>query len=281
MNFLVFKIIIMYKGDINELEKELKLRGYSPETIKSYTSCVDRYFDFMGECHGEYNEELIKTFLLNMQSDGKSGQTVNLYLNAIKFYYREVRNCRIAINIKFSKKSKKLPIVLTRDEIQVILDIIKNKKHKLIIALTYGAGLRISEVVKLKVKDIDFVSKTIHLKCAKGKKDRITVLPGSILLNLIDQTSIKSGNDYVFESNRGGALSKRTVSRVFEQAVNKVNIKKDVTFHSLRHSFATQLVKNGVDTLYIQKLLGHSNIKTTQLYTQVASVDLMNVLSPL
>lgn len=173
---------------LERINQELRLRNYSFKTIKAYLSCLGEYYDFAKVDIEKIDEDKIKQFLLAKQSKNYSSQTINLYLNAIKFFYREVSKTPQKINLKFAKRSKKLPIVLSRQEIKEIIDSIKNQKHKLIISLTYGAGLRISEVVNLKVKDIDFNELIIHLKNAKGKKDRITIFPEKIkndLQNLI------------------------------------------------------------------------------------------------
>ena len=185
------------------------------------------------------------------------------------------------INLKFAKRSKKLPIVLSREEIKNIIEAIKNPKHKLIISLAYGAGLRISEVISLKVKDVNLEELTIHLKNAKGKKDRITIFSEKIKTDLRHLIADKNPNNYLFESERGGKLTERTAQKVFENALRKAGIKKDATFHSLRHSFATHLLENGVDVRYVQELLGHQNIRTTQIYTQVTNPKLKNIRSPL
>lgn len=263
---------------LEQTRQELKLRNYSFKTIKTYLSCLREYFDFKKINFEKIDEENIKQFLLNKQSKNYSSQTVNLYLNAIKFFYREVLKIPQKINLKFAKRSKKLPIVLSREEIKNIIDVIRNPKHKLIISLAYGAGLRISEVVSLKVKDINLEELTIHLKNAKGKKDRITIFPEKIKTELQNLIAGKNLNDYLFESERGGKLTERTAQKVFENALRGAGIKKDVTFHSLRHSFATHLLENGVDVRYVQELLGHQNIRTTQIYTQVTNPKLKNII---
>lgn len=266
---------------LEKTKQELRLRNYSSKTIKAYLGCLRKYFDFKKFNLEKIDEENIKKFLLNRQSKNYSSQTVNLYLNAIKFFYREVLKIPQKINFKFAKRSKKLPIVLSREEIRKIIESIKNPKHKLIISLTYGAGLRISEVINLKVKDANLEELTIHLKDAKGKKDRITIIPEKIKIDLQNLITGKNPNDYVFESERGGKLTERTAQKIFESALRKAGIKKDATFHSLRHSFATHLLENGVDVRYVQELLGHRNIRTTQVYTQVTNPKLKNIKSPL
>lgn len=266
---------------LEQTKQELKLRNYSKKTIISYLACLKDYFNFKSNNFEKIEEENIKNFLLKKQEKNYSPQTINLYLNAIKFFYREITKNPQKVNLKFAKRSKKLPIVLSREEIKKIIESIKNLKHKLIISLAYGAGLRISEVVNLKVKDINLEELTIHLKDAKGKKDRITIFPEKIRSDIQELIAIKNLNDYLFESERGGKLSERTAQKVFENALQKSDIKKDATFHSLRHSFATHLLENGTDVRYVQELLGHQNIRTTQIYTQVTNPNLKNIKSPL
>lgn len=185
------------------------------------------------------------------------------------------------INLKFAKRSNKLPIVLSREEIKNIIDAIKTPKHKLIISLAYDAGLRISEVVNLKVKDVNLKELTIHLKNAKGKKDRITNFPEKIKTDLQNLIAGKIPNNYFFESELGGKLTERTAQKDFENALQSAGIKKDATFHSLRHSFATHLLENGVDVRYVQELMGRQNIRTTQVYTKLTNPKLKSIKSSL
>jgi site-specific recombinase XerD len=266
---------------LKKTETELKIRNYSLKTIKAYLGCLGEYFDFKKFDLEKIDEENIKEFLLKKQNKNYSSQTINLYLNAIKFFYREVLKIPQKINLKFAKRSKKLPVVLSREEIKNIIAEVRNSKHKLIISLSYGAGLRISEVVSLRIKDVNLEESTIHLKNAKGKKDRITIFPDKIKSNLQDLIANKNPNDYLFESERGGKLTTRTVQKIFENSLGKAKIKKGATFHSLRHSFATHLLENGVDVRYVQELLGHQNIRTTQIYTKVTNPKLKNIKSPL
>lgn len=270
---------------LTKTEQELKLRNYSRQTIKSYLLCLQKYFDFLTEnsnvVKGLSSEEKVRKFLLQHQERGNAGQTINLYLNAIKFFYREILKSTDKIDLKFSKTSKKLPEVLSRLEIEKILAIIDNKKHKLLIALSYGAGLRVSEAVNLKVKDINSEELTIHLREAKGKKDRLTIFSEKLKNDLRAAMAGKNSNDYIFASERGGRLTERSAQKVFYNALKKCGINKPATFHSLRHSFATHLLENGVDVRYVQELLGHANIRTTQIYTKVTNPSLKNIKSPL
>lgn len=271
----------MFENDLSNLERELTIRGFSKNTIKSYAHSLKEYFFFAGSDHNKLDILTIRDFLFKKQTEGYSPQTVALYLNAVKFYYYEVIKDYRQINIKCPKRTKKLPIVLSHYEIIHIIHAIKNEKHQLIIGLSYGAGFRISEVINLKVRDIDFESRMIHIKQSKGKKDRMTILPEKLRNDLFRFTRGKQADDYVFPSSYGGKLTARTIQKIFQNALKKAYISKKATFHSLRHSFATHLLENGTDVRYVQELLGHQNIRTTQIYTHVTNLHLKKIKSPL
>jgi site-specific recombinase XerD len=266
---------------LTQTKKELKVRDYSPKTIKSYLYGLKKYLSFKKSNLKSLDKENIKDFLLDSKNKGISARTRNLYLNSIKFYYRNVVKTSQKIDIQSAKKTKRLPIVLSRSEIKTLVKQTKNIKHRLLLSLAYGAGLRVSEAVNLRVKDIDFKELTIHLKNSKGKKDRITIFPNKLKADLESLTEGKNKNNFVFSSQRGGKISTRTAQKVFKDSLKKAGIKKEATFHSLRHSFATHLLENGVDVRYVQELLGHRNIRTTQRYTQVTNPKPKNIKSPL
>jgi len=265
---------------LNLLERELKIRNYSPKTIKIYLHGLRMYLNFKNANFNKFDEDIIKNFLLFCQKR-ISPQSQNIYLGAIKFYYYNIIKINKKIDIKSAKKGKKLPTVLSRPEIKTILKSIQNEKHRLLLSLAYGAGLRVSEVVNLKIKDINLKELTIHIKNAKGQKDRITLLPEKLIKDLKKIIIKKTNNNFLFESERGGKLTTRTAQKIFENALKISDIKKDASFHSLRHSFATHLLENGVDVRYVQELLGHQNIRTTQIYTHVTNLGLKNIKSPL
>lgn len=266
---------------MRKLEDELKLRKYSPKTIKAYLACVANYLKAKKNNLEIVDIDFIKQYLLSKIDKDMSSQTVNQSLQAINFFHWNVLKYHGKIDIRFAKTPSKLPIILSRDEIQLILSAINNGKHNLMIALAYAGGLRVSEVTNLKIKDISLAELTIHIKGAKGNKDRITIFSEKLKEELKIFIAGKDANDYVFESERGGRLTERTAQKIFENALKKAEIKKEATFHSLRHSFATHLLENGVDVRYVQELLGHANIRTTQLYTKVTNPSLKNIKSPL
>ncbi len=262
-------------------KREMVIRNYSPKTIKIYLPFLNQYFTYKKFNIEKYDEDNVKNFLAEKIDKNVSPQSINLALNAIKFFYREVIRIRNKINIRTVKKDYKLPVVLSKQEIEAVINIIKNPKHKILIALAYAAGLRVSEVVSIKVKDLDINNLTIYIKQAKGKKDRLSLLPEILTNDLRNLIAGKKADDILFMSERGGRLTTRSAQKIFQNAWQKSGIKKDATFHSLRHSFATHLLENGVDVRYVQELLGHQNIRTTQIYTHVTNPALRNIKSPL
>ncbi len=266
---------------LEKAEKELIIRNYSQKTIKSYLYSLREYFAFKIYYLERLEVNNIKDFLYYCAKKGVSAQTRNLFLNAIKFFYHSVLGIDKKIEIRSAKENKSLPIVLSRQEVAKIIAANKNFKHQLLLALAYGAGLRVSEIVNLKVPDVDLDELTVQVRQAKGQKDRLTVCPEKIKSSLIKLMAEKNNDDFVFSSERGGKLTTRTAQKIFAQALKNARINKPATFHSLRHSFATHLLENGVDIRYVQELLGHQNIRTTQRYTQVTNPSLKRIKSPL
>lgn len=271
----------MGQGLLEIMEREMRLRNYSGRTIEAYTHVAKELFSFHKKPIRELNAEETKQFLEYKLNKGCSSQTISLYANAINFVFREIYKKESFSNLQHPKRTNKLPETLTRQEIEALLQSTSNLKHHTLLALAYGAGLRVSEVVNVKVFDIDIQEKTIRIRQGKGKKDRISVISDKIIDDLARCMSGKDGAMYVFESNRGGKLTTATAQKVFYQCMRKAEIKKPASFHSLRHSFATHLLENGVDVRYVQELLGHANIRTTQIYTHVTNPSLKNIKSPL
>ena len=248
----------------------MRVAGYSSRTIEAYSRCVEE----IG------NNDLIQ-FLDVLAREGKSSYTLNQYHAAYKLYATKVLKRPWNRPFPYTKRHQKLPVVLSREEIGRIIDFTKNVKHKLMISLAYGAGLRVSEVINLQVKDIDLAELSVTIRDGKGGKDRVSILPEKLTNDLERMTAGREPGSYLFESERGGKLTTRTAQSVFEKSLKLTGIKKSATFHSLRHSFATHLLENGVDIRYIQQLLGHASITTTQQYTKVTNPQLKNIRSPL
>lgn len=266
---------------MDKTERALTLRNYSPRTRKAYLLYITEYIKFSKNAGIKDRHKAIEEFLLDKHKRKQSPQTINLALNAVKFLYAEVLKDPQKIDLKFAKRSKKLPIVLSHAEIERIIEATDNTKYRLMIALGYGCGLRVSEVTDLKVADLDIDELVVHIKDAKGKKDRISVLPEKLQNDLRNIIAGKKADDFVFASNRGGKLTTTSLQKMFRKSLRRAEINKPATFHSLRHSFATHLLENGTDVRYVQELLGHSNIRTTQIYTQVTNPKLKNIRSPL
>ena len=266
---------------LNRLREELVLRGYSPSTIRNYVAYVKCYLAYS---EGGCDSKLVRSFLVMKREEGVSGATSNLYLSAIKFFASNVLKRPLRLKLKFSKTPKKLPVVLSRATIGKILEGTLNPKHHLLLALAYGAGLRVMEVVKLRVRDLDFERGLIHIRQGKGGRDRYTLLPKYLGIDLSRWVKRLNPNDFVFWSARvlkKGPICTRTAQQVFHQACKRVGLEGQASFHSLRHSFATHLLEDGVDIRYIQELLGHRKIETTQRYTQVTPRAIQSIKSPL
>jgi integrase/recombinase XerD len=173
-----------------------------------------------------------------------------------------------------------LPNVLSKEEVLKIIDSTENIKHKTLLALIYSAGLRISEALSMKPKDIDSVRMLIHVKNAKGKKDRYTLLSEKVLTLLREYYLVYKPKEFLFEGQFGGMYSSRSAQIILKHAAKKALIKKTITLHTLRHSFATHLLESGTDLRYIQELLGHSSPKTTMIYTHVSNNSLKKIKNP-
>lgn len=283
----LFIVLICMNELLEMAEGEMKLRNYSRRTVKAYLGCLRGYFLYcMGlrlgeEALSEWSRERVRAFLILKIDVGKSSSTVNVYLNSILFLYREVLKVVGKVDLKFGKREQRLPVVLSHSEIVKMLDSTANFKHRVMLAMAYGAGLRVSEVVNLRVRDVDFEGRLIMVRQGKGNKDRITLLPEKIVVDVGKLIAGRGAGDFVFGSNRGGRLSTRSAQKVFEQALGRAGIGVAATFHSLRHSFATHLLEHGVDVRYVQELLGHSNIRTTQRYTHVSRKAIGGIESPL
>lgn len=271
----------MYNCELSAVRHAMQLRGYSPRTWQAYIPCLYEYFEAVPGADHSFDEDKVCAYLLLLQERDLAPNTLNMHLAAIKFYARHILKYYQKINIQFSKRPQRLPIVLSRVDVVELLGVTHNQKHHLLLSLAYGAGLRLGEVGNLKVKDLDFHDAVLTVRQGKGKKDRITIIPSKIIGDLGVFVERKEVNDFVFESERGGPLSSRTAQKIFANSKQKAGITKDATFHSLRHSFATHLLEDGTDVRYVQELLGHSNIRTTQIYTHVMRPSLRRIKSPL
>ncbi|MBC7886386.1 MAG: tyrosine-type recombinase/integrase [Ferruginibacter sp.] len=269
---------------VNAMMDYLMALNYSASTLRNYT---DAFLNFLHQHQYKNPDDLtavdIVKHLAKMMYNGLSASTADTLINALMFYYRNVlKRENFEIVLPRPKKEKKLPGVLTMAECFSIFNAIKNPKHRLLLLLGYGAGLRLDEIVNLQWGDILMAEFKIHLKAAKGNKDRIVMLPFSIVSYLENYKQLHEGTTWVFEGQYAGeAYSPRTVQQVMHNAVIKAGLEKKASVHTLRHSFATHLLEAGTDIRYIQGLLGHSSISTTTIYTHLTNTAVKKVQSPL
>ncbi|PLX29013.1 integrase [Candidatus Parcubacteria bacterium] len=271
----------MQKNLIDIVTQKMRLINYSPCTIEAYTNVYKDIYRVLGKPPKNIDRDEIEQYLLKKKDRGLAPQTIALYANALNFLYRELYGRLDFVPFRMPKRSKSLPVVLNKKEVLAIISMPKNKKHRLMLAISYGSGFRVGELISLRVRDVDLFEKVITIRGGKGRKDRVTTLSESLIEDLQDIMLCKNGDDFVFESERGGKLTAATPQKIFHVSLVKAGIQKHATFHSLRHSFATHLLEDGVDLRYVQELLGHASVRTTQIYTHVTNPSLKNIKSPL
>jgi integrase/recombinase XerD len=272
---------------LNRFVEEIKLNAYSPNTLRTYRN---EFLQLLKVLKAKpvsdlTPDDLRRYMVYALEKEGISESTANSRLNAIKFYFEQVlKQDKFFFEIPRPKKPLLLPKVLNEAEIGRLFNALPNRKHKAILFTAYSAGLRVSEVAKLKLRDIDSGRMQILIRQAKGKKDRYVTL-SPVLLDLLRsylRTCKHKPKEYLFESDYTATpYPTRTLQQIFSNAKAKAGIGKEVGIHSLRHSFATHLLEKGVDIRYIKDILGHFNIKTTERYLHVAKDKLVNIPSPL
>jgi site-specific recombinase XerD len=262
---------------------KLELKKYSNSTIHSYVNCFEAFINYYKDLQiEELNEVHIRAYLSQLVKKGLSNSYINVAINAIKFYYEMVLDMPNRFyEIERPIKEHKLPKVLSKEEVLSIIENTNNIKHQCIVALLYSSGMRRSELLNLKLTDIDSKRMTIRVEGAKGKKDRYTLLSEKILQDLRKYFVVWKPKNYLFEGPDGGKYSPTSIKSIIKQAARKAGIRKNVSPHMLRHSFATHLLESGTDLRHIQVLLGHSSTKTTEIYTHVAVDTFKNVKNPL
>lgn len=263
--------------------QELKLKGYSPKTMKCYMDSLKRFERYISKDFENVSASEIRQFHLNLLSKGHSHSYINISISCVKFLYLKVLKSDLDIqSIARPKKEKKLPKVLSTEEVKKIISSLTNEKHKTILYVVYSAGLRVSEVASLRIEDIDSARMMINVRQGKGRKDRYVMLSQNVLDQLRKYYSLYKPNNWLFEgADRATPINDRTIQRIFKNACMQAGIKKDVSVHCLRHSFATHLLESGTDLRYIQELLGHSSSKTTEIYTHVSKKSISNIKSPI
>lgn len=265
-------------------KEKLEVLRYSPSTIKSYISALSLFFnDAKGVNIEEVDEHIVEQYIIKALQEKNISQSYQKHaLGSIKLFYNVVFEKKLSLSHLYPKRVQhSLPKFLVKEDIVKMINCTENIKHKSIISLLYGCGLRVNEIINLKIIDIDSRSNTIAIVQSKGKKDRYVMLPESVLPLLRDYFVQYRPKIYLFEGADNDKYSARSIQHVVKQAAFLAKINKVVTPHVLRHSFATHLIENGTDIRYVQELLGHNNLMTTQIYTHVTDLTKRNIKSPL
>lgn len=259
-------------------------KGYSPNTIKTYLSYMKSFQEEFRERElGSITTQEINKYILNLiRTRDISGSQQNQRINAIKFYYEQVLGRkRMCYNVNRPKKKKRIPLVLSVEEVEQLLKNCNNLKHKCILMALYSGGLRRSELINLKISDIDSQRMLIRIINSKGNKDRNTLLSEKLLKYLREYYRYYKPKNWLFEGRDGGQYSATSIANIFKKALKKAKINRHATPHTLRHSFATHLLEQGIGLLYIKELMGHSSVKTTEIYIHVSSKQLRKIKNPL
>lgn len=273
-----------YEAEIGRFRSYLQAQRYSDNTIRSYCEALMIFLthhpDKLPEEISDSDAE--KFFQSYAYAGKKSISWQRLIINAIKLYYSRFAERKIRVeNLVRPKKDKKLPNVLSKEEVEKILRALKNQKHVAMLSLIYCCGLRRSELLNLRPADIDSGRKVLWIRNAKGRKDRIAPLPEIMIILLREYYKKYRPKVFLFEGQKAGErYSEKSINEVFHQAVAKSKISKPATLHWLRHSYATHLLEKGTGIRYIQELLGHKSSKTTEIYTHVSTSKLNEIRSP-
>ncbi len=267
-----------------QMKMELELKGFSPNTQRAYIASVKRFAQHFMKSPTDLGESEIKEYLYYLITERNlSNSSISNTYSALKFLYETTLKRQWEMEgIPRTKRLKKLPMILSKDEVKRLINVTTNLKHKAIFATIYSAGLRGGEAANLKITDIDSSNMQIRVEQGKGRKDRYTLLSDKNLEILREYYKIYHPTTWLFPGQSNDTpLTLRTIQKVFEKSKQKAGINKAVTVHALRHSFATHLLEAGTDIYHIQLLLGHSSVKTTSIYIHLTNKNLLNLKSPL
>lgn len=267
----------------NKMLQQMELKGYSKNTISTYIDCLvslSKHYKTSPDLLSV--DQIREYFHYKLTVEKLSKSWVNQTIGALKILYCEVlRRDWDDMAIPRPRREKKLPVVLSKDEISRIINTTKNVKHKALLMVTYSSGLRLGEVCNLRPGDIDSERMMVRVVQAKGAKDRYTILSPVTLAFLREYWKMYRVKNFLFENSDHEPLAHKTVQSAFKKALQKSGVKKDVGIHSLRHSFATHLMEQGVSLPIIQQLLGHTSLRTTSIYLHVQQYSVFAVKSPL
>ena len=268
----------------NTLQQQTILRGQSKSTLENYIRQIALISLEFNKLPENITEEEINEYLtaLAMSPKSPSRSSFKHAIYGLRYYYRHIGQTQRAINLPSIKKEAKLPVILNREELRQLFKAPTLLKHRIALALIYSAGLRSQEASNMKISDIDFVRKTIHIRQSKYKKDRIVPLSDFIAKGLKKYLDVEKPHIWLFNGrDADGRYSSKGLNWVMREALKKAGIKKEVSLHTLRHSYATHLLEEGVNILLIKKLLGHAKIETTMIYLHVAQCPIASAHSPL
>lgn len=268
--------------ELQKVKEELLLRGYSQKTHKSYIYLISTFLTREQKSSLCLEEKDVRSYLLDLIEKGYGRESIRLTRAALQFYFKTILGKHLSLEtVPLPKRTQSLPKVLSKEEIQLLFSAVTNPTHSLLLMTAYSSGLRVSELVKLRVTDIDALHGTLTVRAGKGNKDRVTLFAKSLKDTLLQYLcSRKEESTYLFPG-RKGHLSVKSVQKILDLAAKKAHIGKHVTPHMLRHSFATHLLEQGTDIRYIQSLLGHSRLETTQIYTRVSHTKFSSIQNPL
>jgi site-specific recombinase XerD len=268
--------------ELEKFEEYLLLKNLSDKTIKGYVNTILLVSKRIKKDYREIDEHDIKTYVCSNKKRKLSSSSQMSVINSFKSYFKVIKNRSFDHSILPRPKiEQRQPDVLSIEEFQNIINSIINIKHKAIICLMYSCGLRVSEALNVKIKDIDSSNNKLIIRDGKGKIDRIVMLDNSVLNLLRIYWESYKTNNYLFEGSKGDKYSDRSVQKILKTATKIVGINKKISTHSLRHSCFTQLIKNGVDLRTVQKIAGHKNINTTANYIKISDEDVLNTSSPI
>lgn len=279
------KSISPYEKALKDFSDQLVLKRYSENTIVIYKDHIIKFFNYYSAINPkDLADENVKEYMLFLLKKKKISYSYQKQvISAIKFYFEKIlrRETKKYYFEMPRNKERKLPIILSKEEVREIINCTNNLKHKTILSTIYSAGLRLSETINLKIADIDSERKLIYVRGGKGKKDRTTILSGELLKLLREYFKKYQPKVWLFESIPQEQNSKKSIQTLFYRTLEKTTIDKKVSVHSLRHSFATHLLEQGEDLRFIQKLLGHKSSKTTEIYTHITKTGMGKITSPL
>jgi site-specific recombinase XerD len=262
--------------------EDMTIRNMSPSTQKIYVAAVANFSIFHGRSPDKLTFEDVREYRLHLIARGLKPNSINPIMGALRFFYRTTLGLKeVSENIPYARRADPLPAVLARDEVERFLKAVPNHKMRTAFITIYAAGLRVSEVVKLTARDIDSARMVIIIRQAKGRKDRYVMLSEQLLGILRDYWKRERPQNWLFPGHPGRRITTRQLQRVCHRAVEAAGLDKSITVHTLRHSFATHLLEQGVDIHVIQDLLGHRNIASTTRYARVAINTIRQIQSPL